>query len=118
MRSLLALVLAALVACGTHSPGSRSVANTPFLGASDLQAYGAGDLYDAVRALRGNWLAGGRPARVVFENGMYRGTTAVLREYTVRSVGSVEYVSESDTYGRFGPRYRGPSLVIELWRRQ
>jgi hypothetical protein len=113
---VLGLCAAVLWACGApRAAGERrgaAIDRNIVLG-DELERFKAGNLLDALRNLRPQWL---RPSRPVFDrnspeyegplvylDGRSFGTTRSLGLIQVRSVVAVRYYTPSEAHGRFGP---------------
>ena len=124
-RPFLPLLVALLVGCGgsgvTHSRPNFSV-----LTAEEMQAGQYGSVYDAVLALRSNWLRerppsdylGEVPERAeVFQDGLRVGTAEYLRQLPVRDVEAVRYLTVAEAATEFGRQANAvPVIAITMKR--
>jgi hypothetical protein len=79
----------------------------------ELEQFRGGNLFDALRSLRPQWLRAQRPVfdrrnpeyegPLVYLDGRSWGTTRSLGLIQVRSVVAVRYYTPSEAHGRFGP---------------
>lgn len=117
------LLLAALLVgvAGCRSRGAFLPQVEPYsLSGDELARTGQGNVYDAIRVLRPNWLrrphaspaTSGDAEIVVYVDGQRSGGLAVLRGMNAGAPRVVRYYSPSEAQGRFG----GGSLdgVIEV----
>ncbi len=121
-RLFILLFVALPVACGGHAGVQSPRPNLNVLSAEDLQASRHDNLYDAIRALRSNWVRerppsdhlGAQPeVAQVFVDGMHRGDVEVLRQLHVGDVESVRYLSVTEAISTFGRLAQaGPAIVI------
>lgn len=106
-----ALALAATMAgCRSNRP-SPSAGDPYVLTAEQLEASRQPVLYDAIRALRPQWLrrtytsprdANADPAIVVYVDNQRAGGLSVLRGLSTDAVRAVRFYSPSEAQGRFG----------------
>ncbi len=111
-----ALLCALCVGCASSSGGGASSdssdprsSSASVLTLEDLQRSGEPDLYRAVQKLRPNWLRSRGQASTsqatgvtLFVDGVPRGTVDALRNFSLNSVGSVQYFSANEAGFRFG----------------
>jgi hypothetical protein len=91
--------------------------------ASELEAAGRDNLYDAVRQLRPGWFtrpnrqSSGESSIVVYLQDRQMGSVTALRNFPARSVESVRYLSPTEAQVRYGQSNLGrPAIQIEMSR--
>lgn len=124
-RALLAAfaLAAAVAACRTSHP-SPSAGDPYLLIAEQLEASRQPVLYDAIRALRPQWLrrtyttprdASADPAIVVYVDNQRAGGLSVLRGFSTDAARAVRFYPPSEAQGRFGPGHlEGAIHVVTL----
>lgn len=117
-RSRLFVLALALVvtACATTN-GDRVRTDRNQLTAEDIQARQFSTAYDAVQALRSNWLRarvqdGTSDNVVVYVDGTRAGGTSFLRQIEASTVHSIRYLSASEASTRFGFGHSGGVIQV------
>jgi hypothetical protein len=119
------LLVAALIGCasgGTPDRTSTPRTNAAVLTQADMQRANFTNLYDAIAALRGNWIRQQPPSSFsdagagqtqVFMEATLLGDVNALRQFQVSGVESIRYLNVSEAAARFGLQAKsGPALVI------
>ncbi len=97
-------------------PSDQSV-----LTAEQLQASNEGNLLDAIRVLRPQWLDGRTIAArrnpeatiIVYLDDHRMGPASMLRQMSIASAGSMRFYSPSEAVGRFGPDGANGIIAVE-----
>lgn len=120
-RTFLALCALALIACaGRAAPNSHGAPDQSVLSAEELAGSNQGNLLDAVRMLRPQWLTlrttspqGSPDATViVYVDDQRLGPADLLRTLSIDGARSLRYYSPSAATVRFGPNH--PDGVIQV----
>jgi hypothetical protein len=117
-RSRLFMLALALVATGCASTdGERVRTDRNQLTAEDIQARQFSTAYDAVQALRSNWLRarvqdGTSDDVVVYVDGSRAGGTSFLRQIDASTVLSIRYLSPSEASTRLGHGHSGGVIQV------
>lgn len=106
--------VALLLACGPAV--QSSVRTDPNLVTSqDLQDH-AGSLCEILKRIRSEWFLGRRQVQSVFLEDVWQGGPRMLCGIAAGHVAAVRRIDATETSTRYGPRFRGPSLLVELRR--
>ena len=112
-------LLAAVVGCAGTVQGAGPLSSGDALVGSDLTQFGT--VYDAVAALRGNWLSGHatmacRCEPAVYVNGSKARDLNVLRSTPPMTGVLVRHLSARDAAARFGSGHEGGAILVEAIR--
>jgi len=125
--SLLSLSLLLLAACasgtgGTGRPSPSVARRDPnLITAEEIASRQSLTLYDAVRALRPQWLMRRGPttllpqnegALIVYVDGHRFGNVESLRQFVPNAVQSVRFYSATDAEARFGPGHLHGAIEV------
>jgi outer membrane receptor for ferrienterochelin and colicin len=95
------------------------------LTAEDLRRTDVGNVYDALRRLRPQWLRARGSASlvaprgtepIVYVSGIRRGELRTLQNVNIETVSRVEFVDARDATTRFGTGHAGGVIWVELTR--
>jgi hypothetical protein len=123
-RCFALLLTAALVGCSTASTSGaeRPTRNPGVLTQEEMQASHYTNVYEAVAALRANWMRQQAPISfgsadagqvVVFMAGVRLGDVSQLRQLNVSGVRSIQYLNPTEAAARFGLQAAsGPAIVV------
>ena len=117
MNRVLAVSLTTLLLAGAANAAAQTPARKPrrdpnLITAEELASKPAQSLYDAVRALRPQWMMRGRPTALMLQNegqlvvyvdGTRFGSIESLRQLVPSVASAVRYYSPSEAEGHFGP---------------
>lgn len=85
----------------------------------ELRATSKDNLFDAIRALRPNWMARRGRGSIstmeyvkVYRDGMQQGPPAVMRDMNLEEVTEVTYLSASDATTRYGTGHESGAILI------
>jgi hypothetical protein len=111
-KGAVACAAVAMAACGKAQERDAAPLPSGALAAEEILATNAGNMYDAIRLLRPNWLRrfGGRPTSlsgppaevIVYLDGQRYGDTDALIRLSATSVRWAEYLTPSEAQARFG----------------
>jgi hypothetical protein len=119
--SLSALLLAAAANAGAQASAHKPRRDPNLITAEELAAKSAQTLYDAVRALRPQWMMRGRPTAlmpqnegqlVVYVDGTRFGSIESLRQLVPSVATAVRYYSPSDAEAHFGPGHLNGAIQV------
>ncbi|MGH7718338.1 MAG: hypothetical protein ACREON_05780 [Gemmatimonadaceae bacterium] len=109
LRLATAAMLLAPAACATAPNQESSAGGRSTITAEELQANASGNLYDAVRKLRPEWLDRQRAVSlmndveiVVYHDNTKVGGPDALRSIEISAVRVVRFMSASEAQGKFG----------------
>ncbi|MFH1766065.1 MAG: hypothetical protein ABIF09_17910 [Gemmatimonadota bacterium] len=128
MRTLtLALLLAVASAWGCastkSSQGDTSGSARDRITLEELEGLPPGSAFDAVQALRRNWLrsrgstittSSGRTTPEIFVNGLPFGSSDSLHQVGIEAISEIRYISASDATTRYGTGYTAGIIEIIL----
>lgn len=119
--SLSTLLLAAAANAAAQAPAHKPRRDPNLITAEELAAKSAQTLYDAVRALRPQWMMRGRPTAlmpqnegqlVVYVDGTRFGSIESLRQLVPSVASAVRYYSPSDAEAHFGPGHLNGAIEV------
>ena len=103
------VLLLSLTACAGSAPRQSTVRDRNLITAADMKAQNFTTVYDAIAALRSNWLTprgtdsfnNPTPVRVYFDTADM-GTVQALRSIAVSAIGYVRYYDANEATARWG----------------
>ena len=114
-RSSLLLLLAALAACSANAAGGRPT-RSDMITVDDLRTASSANLYDAVRALRPNWMRvvrAGNPTRVqVYLDNARIGGVEALRTLPMQGIAYLRWFDPIAASARWGLDHEQGAIVV------
>ena len=115
----LALVLGAAVACASSTPRPSGRRDARILGAEEIRASSASNLYDVIRSQRPEWLIKRGQTSinyegdiVVYVDNVALGGPESLKSIDVQSVQSARFLNASEAQMRYGVGHMHGAIVV------
>ena len=115
----LALVLGAAVACASSNPRSSGRRDARILGAEEIRASSASNLYDVIRSQRPEWLIKRGQTSINYEgdiviyvDNVALGGPESLKSIDVLSVQSARFLNASEAQMRYGVGHMHGAIVV------